>query len=520
MNITQTKHHKQARVFPFHRLMDTGITASVATFRVFSSNQASGSRAGYGQIDPPNSKDRMAATPVTEGPLLLSKLASNEVTYLQVNDFTRAIMARSRIWRVSSHELVIPATFSTYWLVTLHGSQRTIARLEKMLSALCKYEVSCDEPIMDLEENSEDDDLLVSDNDDDIRNREFGSVSPRRGHNEHVRDARQTISRGKMSQMLNGSETPWSSSHSSQAMKQQNRQASKGSIHERYINALNEDSNHQLDPPLSLYTPEKKDTPNSSINEHPPLHHLSVDNGTAEQSNIGLESLGDTDLSITSSPPLTPPSNGGEVDSLPTISETEVQSLGVPISPGRSSNDFFNITDKAVPATNQSSPIYVKTEFTKEAPNPSVVTYTTKTTYIDTEPRMNSTNEQRDSVSESESVVDFSDDPPESYSEEAFSTEDTEISSTEAYKKYPHPTDIQMRDKFAPRFSHPLIPASHISKFYPTRPAVNSQNQIRPITSLPRRDLTTIGPSNLHQDVTTVGGYIGLRAVKGFLRKT
>lgn len=505
--------------------MDTGITASVATFRVFSSNQGSNSRAGYGQIDPPNSKDRMAATPVTEGPLLLSKLASNEVTYLQVNDFTRAIMTRSRIWRVSSHELVIPATFSTYWLVTLHGTQRAIAKLEKTLSALCKYEVSSDEPIMSSQGDSEEEDDLLFDDNDDGRNSEFGSLSPRRTHNEHVLNARQTISRGKMSQMLNGSETPWSASQSTPNTKQQDRQVSKGSIHERYINALHEDSTPELDPPRRTHTKKEESINNEPIIDHAPQHHHNPthhnsNNTTTELSNLGLDPLGDTDLSVMSSPPLTPSSNNGEIDTFPAISETELHSLGVPSSPHHPSKDTYNIPSEIIPAVRQSSPIYVKTEFTKEVPSPSVVTYTTKTTYIDSQQRIDNHNELDDLTSETKSVSEHSDTPTERYSESVSDTDEAEMYWFGVGNKHEQqPNDTVIKEKFAPRFSHPLIPTSHISKFYP-RPAANSSDQIRPITSLPKRELTVLGPGNLHQDITTVGGYIGFRAIKGLMRKT
>ena len=119
--------------------MDTGLIAAVATFRVFSSRASTSPNLTTPDL-PPSRQDRMATTPVCEGPLLLSKLATNEITYLQVNNFTRAIMPRSRIWRVSESEIVIPATSSNYWLITLKGSPRSIEKFTRVISGLCRYE--------------------------------------------------------------------------------------------------------------------------------------------------------------------------------------------------------------------------------------------------------------------------------------------------------------------------------------------------------------------------------------------
>ena len=120
--------------------MEIGLTASVYSFRT-SNSDLFASRQRTLKPQPPDKVEWVSATLNTEGTLRVSTLANNEMLYIKVNNFTRAVMPRSTVWRISADEIVICASMSSYWLIKLHGNSDDINSLDKILIKSCKYHI-------------------------------------------------------------------------------------------------------------------------------------------------------------------------------------------------------------------------------------------------------------------------------------------------------------------------------------------------------------------------------------------
>jgi len=429
--------------------MDTGLIAAVATFRVFSSRASTSPNLTTPDL-PPSRQDRMATTPVCEGPLLLSKLATNEITYLQVNNFTRAIMPRSRIWRVSESEIVIPATSSNYWLITLKGSPRSIEKFTRVISGLCRYERFYEKG------NTDEIDITEEQTDGDG---EYVSSTPS-FESQNVLDARQTIKRGNMARRLNT------------------------------LSSMNKEHRPKLDKEIvGDVTHHSSGSTSSTLwdSSHSDSEHTTfVESGK----NNFLEPI--------------------------YVAEKNEQHFETPLKP--KSGDLISSPIVSVPST----PVLMSSP--KDA-EPGI-----QKCHTESPPERDETQSQAESDTDYDSL------------ETVDLTFDTSGQETE--DKVPadsKPTYPSFESRFAPRFSHPLIPSSHVIRYYPSFPSVSyvpppnndslSSGGIssNAIASNPhsvhrlvprRRELLNLGPSSLHQDVTSVGGYIGMIAVKGIMRKT
>lgn len=84
--------------------MEIGLTASVYSFRT-SNSDLFASRQRTLKPQPPDKVEWVSATLNTEGTLRISTLANNEMLYIKVNNFTRAVMPRSTVWRISADEM-------------------------------------------------------------------------------------------------------------------------------------------------------------------------------------------------------------------------------------------------------------------------------------------------------------------------------------------------------------------------------------------------------------------------------
>lgn len=109
----------------------TQLFASVATFRVFEPPP-------YGQS--PAQCQRKGVTQLCEGPLVISRTEGKELAYIHIGPFSRPLFPKSRVWRVSRSEIVLPQpTPGRYWLIGIDGAPRALERLRDILSGLCDY---------------------------------------------------------------------------------------------------------------------------------------------------------------------------------------------------------------------------------------------------------------------------------------------------------------------------------------------------------------------------------------------
>lgn len=486
--------------------MDTKVKAHVATFRVFSSSPKpmsapSGSHKAVG-APPPSRKYWMGATTVTEGPLVLSRLASNEINYLQVNNFTRAIMPRSKIWRVSKTELVIPASHTNYWLITLQGAERWIAQLDQILRGLCKYEVSSvdDEDIeFDLDEEllnaSYAEFLEATEANSDLASRKrsdvvFGPLLSRYEEGHHrERDRESLASSAKRTISLGNAKTVLSESISNDPLSRKNaltvkdtpgktpNSPSRSAPSQRVLVLYSPETSHEHDERNELFTSTYASSPQ-------PIAALNTPPSSPEQ----FPTPSAKSISC-SSTPLNEHFGKLEKDSGAQSTASTRRKTAAPSEMDASREDFQNPSDDRTHSLQQDTSERHESDITPR---------------VDMGPEEISPTESlvQKPLSSQHAIA-----PPE---HNAHTTTKIEVTLEKAMNS--------LEPRFEPRFSHPLIPSSHVSRYYPTNPG--NGPLIRPRISLQRRDLTTIGPSTLHQDVTTVGGYIGLKAVKGLLRRT
>lgn len=412
-------------------LMDTELHASVATFRVYTSGQQrplSAPKAADRRVQtPPTRSDRMAATPVTEGPLILSRLATNEMSYLQVNNFTRAIMPRSHIWRVSDTELVVPASFTNYWLITFSGSRKAVVKLDQILRSLCKYDVlvedDLDEELLEVEDTPKSPSI-------DCQNAEASSTPETPEHKlAHLHPAREGLSKERY---FSNSANPHVD-------------------HRAYGSIKAELASPPASPPASpSVSPQAEVKPGSAL---PCRESIVVSRKVASKARL-----------------ITPP----EMENVQMIKQ---------------SNASMNLKTPTSPAL------------------------TTPTMGL--EPLPSHTTPLRSSTSPSRSDI-------KRYPMH-MNDEGSNFTSPKPYEDLllpvrDHSTLHKSLDtRFGPRFSHPLIPSSHTDHPYPS---TSAHSPVPARLALARRELLAVGPNSLHQDVTTVGGYIGLKAVNRILRKT
>lgn len=469
----------------------------MATFRVFSSSHRpmsapTGAHSAAGAPPPPR-KYWMAATTVTEGPLILSRLASNEINYLQVNNFTRAIMPRSKIWRVSKTELVIPASHTNYWLITLQGPEIFIAQLDQILRGLCKYELSSVDS-QDIEFYLDEELLTTScakfweaTELDIVRNSRkrsdvvFGSilydyeeVQPRESDRESL------ASRAKRTISLGNAKTVLSESISNDPPSRKQALSSSDTL------------SRMLKSPA-----RSAPTQRISVLDSPESAH--------EKDEVKSRSYASSPLSVIALS--TPPSSPEQPLMTPFPRNTT------------SSRERHEMPkkeiEKLIPSSKQvltQIPLVMETpvETSSMIPEDQMQQSTRKLQQNNVTPSSNAVSEHHSCSSHSKSPMLAPQSEDNSTENNAQTPKDPE--------KSPEKPLLSLEPKFEPRFSHPLIPSSHVSRYYPTNPCNGSL--IRPRVSLQRRDLTTLGPSTLHPDVTTVGGYIGMKAVKGLLRRT
>lgn len=139
--------------------MDTGLIASVYSFRVKQSAASASSRrnsleasastsgCSFSSPQPPARASWDQITLNTQGKLWLSSLDNDEMLYLRVNTFSRAIMPRSTMWRVSLNEVLISTSMGSYWLLRLLGTAEDIEKLDTILRRSCKYLITPDATI-------------------------------------------------------------------------------------------------------------------------------------------------------------------------------------------------------------------------------------------------------------------------------------------------------------------------------------------------------------------------------------
>lgn len=89
---------------------------------------------------PPPREEWRPGIPVTEGSMSIVTPPGREIAYLRVGCFSQPIMHRTRIWRVSPTELVLPqSTRSHYWLLKLVNDTAAQSRLNQVLAETCYF---------------------------------------------------------------------------------------------------------------------------------------------------------------------------------------------------------------------------------------------------------------------------------------------------------------------------------------------------------------------------------------------
>lgn len=105
--------------------------ASVATFRVLEA-------VSLGQS--PVRCQRKGVTPICEGPFVISRTEGKELAYIHIGPFSRPLFPRSRVWRASRSEIILPQpTPGRYWLIGVDGTPHALERLKDTLTCLCDY---------------------------------------------------------------------------------------------------------------------------------------------------------------------------------------------------------------------------------------------------------------------------------------------------------------------------------------------------------------------------------------------